>query len=500
MRITDTDRLLCLLSDSLETVIFPELQSDRAKASVDFIRLMMVELRKRQHETPALLREEIDAGQKLLATITPALALLNVALPAGTAAVSAPAAPDAGIADHATLTQALADAARALQQARGKASAATQQTISDLLLQAAQWEEHYGRRQRELPAPPLPVRDADASTGPLSRDSLEAFLRERHPDGDAVTVSRFESIPGGYGKQTTLFTLRDGGDREQDLIARKMDPAPLVRTGMFDIEREFHLLESLSATGYPAPRPLYFGGAVPGIDAPFYVMERLPGKVPGSYLHGMHQKPSEALVLDIATQMARLHTTPLSALSGYIERFEDPALLGRMNVRDCYTAKLAALRRYQFKEVDHLPSPALVYLADWLERQMPADERPPVLVHGDFNIHNLLVDGERVSGVLDWECAMFGAPEQELAYIQPHISQLIDWERFVSHYEHCAGRRVNRDMLAYYLAFAMFPVSLAMNRGVRNVQTGLNRDLRYAMIELAFGPQFMKMAIEATRA
>ena len=500
MRITETDRLLCLLSDSLETLIFPELQSQRAQATVDFIRLTLAELRKRENDTPALLHEEILAGQQQLLAAQSLLARLDAAhhAPAASVAVAAHSLFDALVREHADLTEALAQTTLALQRARSTAKPEDQDNISALLLQAAQWEERYGRRQREQPCPPPPPREADASTGPLRAETLQAFLRTQHPHGDAVSVTHFEAIPGGFGKQTTLFTLRDGAGCERDLIARKMDPAPLVSTGLFNIEREFHLLQSLSATGYPAPTPLYLGSNVAGIDAPFYVMERLPGKVTGSYLSGMRSTPSEALLFDIAAQMARLHTMPLAALSGYIDRYEDPALLTTLRVRDCYAAKLAEMRRYQLEEVEHLPSPTLTYLADWLQRQMPADDRRPVLVHGDFNIHNLLIDGDRVSGVLDWECAMFGAPEQELAYIQPHISQLIDWERFIAHYEHCAQRKIDRATMAYYLAFSMFPVNIAMNRGVRNVQSGLNRDARYLMIELAYGPQFLQMALAAT--
>lgn len=36
------------------------------------------------------------------------------------------------------------------------------------------------------------------------------------------------------------------------------------------------------------------------------------------------------------------------------------------------------------------------------------------LVHGDLIIHNLLTDGKNITGILDWESAMFGDPDYDL--------------------------------------------------------------------------------------
>ncbi len=41
----------------------------------------------------------------------------------------------------------------------------------------------------------------------------------------------------------------------------------------------------------------------------------------------------------------------------------------------------------------------------------------PTLVHGDLIIHNLLTDGRRLTGILDWECAQYGDYFYDLARI-----------------------------------------------------------------------------------
>jgi aminoglycoside phosphotransferase (APT) family kinase protein len=41
----------------------------------------------------------------------------------------------------------------------------------------------------------------------------------------------------------------------------------------------------------------------------------------------------------------------------------------------------------------------------------------PVLVHGDLIIHNLLTDGKKLTGILDWEFSQYGDPFYDLARV-----------------------------------------------------------------------------------
>ena len=142
----------------------------------------------------------------------------------------------------------------------------------------------------------------------------------------------------------------------------------------------------------------------------------------------------------------------------------------------------------------------MVYLLDWLDRNVPANDATPVLVHGDFNVHNVLVDEGRITGVLDWECSNIGAPEQDLAYIRPIISQHIDWDRFIDHYEGSGGRTIDRGAMDFYMAFAAMRLCVIFNKGVKNLQQGGNSDIRYGIIDLDLTPEFMTQALACTTA
>ena len=52
-----------------------------------------------------------------------------------------------------------------------------------------------------------------------------------------------------------------------------------------------------------------------------------------------------------------------------------------------------------------------------------------VLLQGDVGLHNMLVDGDRVTALVDWEAATIGPPARELAAAWPAATALIDWRR-----------------------------------------------------------------------
>ena len=120
-----------------------------------------------------------------------------------------------------------------------------------------------------------------------------------------------------------------------------------------------------------------------------------------------------------------------------------------------------------------------------------------MLIHGDFNIHNVLAVEGKITGVLDWECAGFGAPEQDLAYIRPHISKHVDWTVFIERYHASGGPALNDDFMQFCLIYSAIRVNLGGNRLAYDVQRGANWDIRYAMVDLGFTQAFMHMGLGA---
>ncbi|MBP8155177.1 MAG: phosphotransferase family protein [Nitrospira sp.] len=499
MEISSSEKYLSLVLNSLENIVMPALDAGDTKATAEIMKGVLLDLIKRERFTPRLLAEHIAQGRVVARSLATLVAELQGTSADGSGAEERPAPSAAGFnalaAEHRDLTARIALLTDQLASLRPRTSDnSRQQYISALLHQAARWEYAYYSGQRDADATPSPVPPAPKGA-PLNRDTLQAFLRQQHPAGSRCAVTAFQSIPGGFGKQTFRITVEADGASET-LIVRKSDPTPMVVHGGFFIDQEFHLLKDVAGSDLPVATPLYLGVDVPGVDADFYVMSTLPGKVAGSFLGAASAVIPESVVLHMAELMARLHQLKLETFSTFLSRYGHAGALTE-TTEACYRRNIAEWREY-FAKGDHLPSPFVTYMLDWLEQHVPPNQNPPVLVHGDFNIHNVLAEDGRVSGILDWECAMFGAPEQDLAYIKPIISNHIGWDRFLSHYRASGGPQIDEAAMNFYMAFSSMRLNIVFNKGVHNLQLGVTRDIRYALVEMGLTTEFMKLALAST--
>lgn len=128
--------------------------------------------------------------------------------------------------------------------------------------------------------------------------ALEAFLGGRFGEGQ-MTLERI----GGGQSNPTYFV--DFGARR--MVLRKKPAGPILR-GAHAIDREFRVLEALAPTSAPVPKPvLYHDGDAP-LGTPFYLMERLEGRVfHDCSLPGLSPDERRGIYLGMAEAMAKLH-------------------------------------------------------------------------------------------------------------------------------------------------------------------------------------------------
>ncbi|MET0379590.1 MAG: phosphotransferase family protein [Spongiibacteraceae bacterium] len=484
MKLTDTAQYLALVRNAFNKDIVPDLQSPGAKNAAELINVVLADLARRATSLPSCLHEANARGEHIVTEMRTALADGGSTAPATSLPEEMPSADfDAAAARFANLCADLAALGAKLRD---------RPAFSELTRKAALWESQAHTAFLNLVPPPV---EASEVKDPLPARALEDYMRGLHPFGSKLRLASLDRLPGGFGKQTYLAEIEDGANGRESLVIRKNDRNPLSTYRSFRMNREFHLLKIVSETGFPAPAPLWFGEQVPGADAEFMVMKKMPGRMIGTFMEGTNAIP-EKQILDMAELLARLHNIELERFSDLIHRFDDPALLTD-TVEDYMRRSLRSWREYA-GATGYLPSPAFDYLLGWLESNVPADRRRPALVHGDFSIHNLLGDANRISAVLDWEGSLFGAPELDLAYLKPAVSQHFDWHRFIEHYLRCGGRAPMLETLDYYLAFNNMRISLTLSKGVSNLQERISNDIRLVMFELGIVPKVMGHAMTIT--
>lgn len=288
----------------------------------------------------------------------------------------------------------------------------------------------------------------------LDPNALEAWLTARWPQGYDLQTQR---ISGGQSNPTFFVTW--GATR---LVLRKK-PARLILPGAHAIEREFRVLRALAGTGVPVPQALYLEEDASILGTPFYVMERLEGRVfSDCTLPGMKKAERRAIYLDMARTLAKLHAVQ-----------PDQAGLADFGRPGGYFARQFVRWGRQYTESTGPRIADLDWLMDWLPANMPSDDRVVSIAHGDFRLGNLMYhpNEPRVIAVLDWELSTLGHPLADLGFcVMPWNSSPEEyggimgtgWAEagiptqgaFVA--EYMAHARLTRPLQPFHIAFAMF--------------------------------------------
>jgi aminoglycoside phosphotransferase (APT) family kinase protein len=174
---------------------------------------------------------------------------------------------------------------------------------------------------------------------------------------------------------------------------------------------EARVIELLGGSDVPHARRLASGE---GPDGPWYIAERLPGRT----LHDAWPEASETerreMVESLGAALRALHRIPAPA--DLLPPWLEGALSGGPWPAFHPPVVHAALRQVDAASwlPDHDPG-LLAALAEWIRERLPlfaADAA--VLVHGDVHGSNVMVDGGRVSGLIDFAEAVAQPADAEL--------------------------------------------------------------------------------------
>lgn len=228
-------------------------------------------------------------------------------------------------------------------------------------------------------------------------DYLQSLL------GAADGPLRLRRTEGGMSNPT--YFVRRGG---WEAVLRKQ-PAGAVLPSAHAIDREFRVITALQGTAVPVPKALHYCTDREVLGTPFYLMERLHGRVFDDYALPALPRDERAALFDaMAAAMAAMHRLDFNAL-GLADYGRPGNYFARQLKR--WSEQWAAFRR----GADD--NPALDRIVAWLSERVPQSELL-ALCHGDFRIGNLLFHAvePRVIGVLDWELSTLGHPLVDVAF------------------------------------------------------------------------------------
>ena len=312
----------------------------------------------------------------------------------------------------------------------------------------------------------------------VARRSLSAWLAGRL-DADDIRLSSIEGPAfTGFSNETLLFDAEWTAGKEahrQGMVARvKPTGYTIFLESVF--EEQYRVMDALGRhTDVLVPPVIGYESNESVLGAPFFVMEKIPGRIPEDnppyhtegWVIGIAPDARESMWWSGIDEMAQVHRVDWQRLG---LDFLDDSKRGRPGIEQ----QLEYYGEYFAWAAGDRPQPVAEAALDWLRANRPEPDDPIGLCWGDSRIGNMIFDDHRCVAVLDWEMVTLGPWEQDLAwwlFLDRHHSEGLGVPRlegFPSHadtiarYEKLMGRVAEN--LDYYTVFAGFRFAVIMIR------------------------------------
>ncbi|MCH8009657.1 MAG: phosphotransferase family protein [Chloroflexi bacterium] len=298
------------------------------------------------------------------------------------------------------------------------------------------------------------------------------------PGARELEVSQLRRVAGGASRETWAFdaTWKEGKARAGRGYILRRDP----EASLLDTERdiEFRVYEAMQGSGVPVPEVYWLESDPQWLDRPFFVMRRLEGDASTGAV--IANSEAGAIAQQKVEILARIHAFDWK--SGGLEKLRAPSTAA--GSPDVEIAHWEGIMREEALE----PQPVLEMALAWLKANRPAPERLTV-VHGDYRTGNLLVNGGKITGVLDWEMVHLGDPMEDVAWVclrswrwagDARVGGLLSREEFYQGYEAASGTPIDRDAVHFWEVLGNLKVAVIFLTGARSFVEGRSKDAMHA--------------------
>jgi aminoglycoside phosphotransferase (APT) family kinase protein len=308
-------------------------------------------------------------------------------------------------------------------------------------------------------SPPAPEQE-------FKTERLDAYLQRRFASGPPVRLRSAQKVPGGRNKATILFEIEPHAALPEAMVIR-MDLDTAVESTVRD---EFPLIRVMFEAGVPVPEPLWLETDRAVLGAPFFVMRRMKGKAPGTLFDT--SKVSPAIGLALAEALAQVHKAPAASI--WPEAKETPAQV--------LVERMVATFEDGWRISKDKPSVIMECAFAWMRYHLRDLTGPAVPIHADAHFENILVEGDKLVCLLDWEFAHLGHPAEDLGYCRPFIEQIMPWDDFYARYRACGGREVSAAELRFFWVWGAARNASMATSTLRSMLDGRKRDIQTAAI------------------
>jgi aminoglycoside phosphotransferase (APT) family kinase protein len=314
------------------------------------------------------------------------------------------------------------------------------------------------------------------------KDALNSYISAHGlPIQTIENISRF---PGGYSNLTYCLSTK-----EKEYVLRTPPHGANIKSA-HDMGREFKVLSLLKPHFDQVPTTIDFCEDITIIGAPFYLMEKLEGRILRAYNAPKMQLPAAtftSLSEQLIDTLVALHSIDISTTN-----------LDQLGKPDGYVQRQVEgwIKRYYVAETDAIEN--MNQVAKWLQSFRPI-EQAPAFLHNDFKYDNVIFSSDftKVVGVLDWEMSTVGNPLMDLGamlaywfeegegdvFKQYNLSWLpgnYTRQELLNRYAAKSGRDLS-DMHFYYV-FGLFKNAVIAQQIYHRFKQGHSSDARFGAL------------------
>nr|WP_232077722.1 phosphotransferase family protein [Mycolicibacterium aichiense] len=258
--------------------------------------------------------------------------------------------------------------------------------------------------------------------------------------GPETDVDNLRALTGGASRTTWAFDAVTGSERRALIL--RTGPPDDVHAGM---ELEAAVQVAAAEAGAPVPDVLVASDSVEALGNPFLICGEIAGETIVRRIQRQLDDDGRARLLrQCAQALAAIHRAAADA----------PGLAEQDQMTEWH------------QRLDEMGDTTATF--EWAFRWLEAHRPPPSplrLVHGDFRMGNLIVDGSDLAAVLDWELVHIGEIYEDLAWFcirawrfgapsNMAAGGLGSIDDFVAAYEQAGGATVDRATLRWWLVLA----------------------------------------------
>lgn len=330
----------------------------------------------------------------------------------------------------------------------------------------------------------------------MNEQKLVEYLKLKLPQARQLRVSDFKRISGGASRETYAFELgwvENGAERRRPMILRRDPTGGLLQTSR---DREYEALRAMHRAGLMVPEPILLELDPAVLERPFFIMERLPGKVsPGPFAAEEPIALRDRIAGQFLTELARLQALDYRELGlhwlGEPDGPEGPAREQTAHWRAIYERDRMG---------EHYPLLQAAFA--WLQANPISCERPCV-VHGDYRSGNYLYNESGMLAMLDWELVHLGDPMEDLGWASMVFwgrdglaGGLMEREAFYRLYERKTNYRVDRRRLFFYQVLGNAKMAVICLSGIRAYAEGKTPDAVMPFLQYLLSPLFDDLAVQ----